>query len=350
MKDYIIVGGGLAGISFVETAYTNGKSFIVVSDSSQNSSLVAAGIYNPVILKRLRLNQNAAEHVECMEPFYKRIEKRLGVKFDFEIPVYRKFASVEEQNDWFNAADKPVLGHFLSTSLIHTQYEYLPAPFGFGKVLHTGYMDTSILINAYHDFLTISGSLLNETFDHDALDIHTDHNIYKGMEARHIIFAEGFGMRSNPYFSHLPLEGTKGEILVIRAPLLQLDAIVNAGVFILPMGNDIYKVGATYEWHDKTDIPTEKARNELIERLNDVITCDYEIISQLAGVRPTTKDRKALVGTHPEFKNVHLLNGLGTRGVILGPAMAKELYNSIEMGIPVPHEINLERFSRKIMQ
>jgi hypothetical protein len=27
--------------------------------------------------------------------------------------------------------------------------------------------------------------------------------------ARHIIFAEGFGMHANPYFKNLPLDGTK---------------------------------------------------------------------------------------------------------------------------------------------
>ena len=52
MKDFIIVGAGLAGISFAETALLNNKSFVVISDASQNSSIVAAGIYNPVIVKR----------------------------------------------------------------------------------------------------------------------------------------------------------------------------------------------------------------------------------------------------------------------------------------------------------
>ncbi|MEL1243475.1 FAD-binding oxidoreductase [Flavobacterium sp. DGU11] len=349
MKDFIIIGGGLAGISFAETAYSNSRSFTVISNASQNSSLVAAGIYNPVILKRFSLPQDAPKHLEYMKPFYKRIEDRLGLKFDHSIPVYRKFASIEEQNDWYTAADKPMLEPFLSTTLEPSGYEYLPAPFGLGRVLHTGYVDTTVLIDGYHNSLMQSKAFLNETFDYNTLEVSADCVIYKGIEARHIVFAEGFGLHSNPYFKHLPLDGTKGELLVIRAPMLKVDAIVNAGVFILPVGGDIYKVGATYEWYDKTDTPTEGGKKELVEKLNELVTCDYEVISHLAGVRPTTKDRKALIGTHPEFKNVHLLNGLGTRGVMLGPAMAKELYDSIETGIPVPMEISLARFkNRKI--
>ena len=344
MKDFIIVGAGLAGICFAETAFINNKSFTVISDTSHNSSHVAAGIYNPVILKRFSLPQDSKEHLDYMKPFYKAIEQRLNIKFDFEIPVYRKFASIEEQNNWFEAADKPALEPFLSTQIVHKKYESLPSPFGFGQVLHTGYVDTDVLINSYHTYLKDTNNFLENSFSYDHLILHDDHVEYQNIKAKHIVFAEGFGLHANPYFNYLPLDGTKGELLVIKAPQLQLDGAINAGVFILPMGNNVYKVGATYEWDDKTAIPTEAGKAELIEKLNEVIACDYEIVEHLAGIRPTTKDRKSLIGTHHLHKNVHLLNGLGTRGVMLGPAMAKLLYDSIENGMPVKREINLSRF------
>jgi hypothetical protein len=56
-------------------------------------------------------------------------------------------------------------------------------------------------------------------------------------------FAEGFGMHANPYFKNLPLDGTKGELFIIKAPELNLDVIVNTSVFILPLGGDLFKVG-----------------------------------------------------------------------------------------------------------
>jgi len=344
MKDFIIVGSGLAGISFAETAFINDKTFTVVSDASHNSSQVAAGIYNPVILKRFSLPQDSKVHLEYMKPFYKNIEERLKIKFDFAMPVYRKFASIEELNNWFEAADKPALEPFLSTQIIHKKYDGLPSPFGFGEVLHTGYVDTNVLIDGYLGYLRDSGNFLEDTFGYSDLILHDDHVKYKDIKARHIIFAEGFGLHANPYFGYLPLDGTKGELLIIKAPQLQLDVAINAGVFILPMGDNIYKVGATYEWDDKTAKPTGAGKAELVEKLNEVVTCDYEIVKHLAGIRPTTKDRKSLIGTHHMHKNVHLLNGLGTRGVMLGPAMAKLLYESIENSTPIQRDINLNRF------
>jgi glycine oxidase len=279
-----------------------------------------------------------------MKPFYKRIEDRLCIAFDMEIPIYRRFASVEEQNMWFEAADKPKLEPFLDTNINHEKFSGIDAPFGYGRVKDTGYVDTNVLIPAYQAYLKQNNLLREETFQYDLLEINDDHITYKDITAKHIIFAEGFGIHQNPYFKMLPLDGTKGELLIIHAPKLQLTVGVNAGVFILPIGDDLFKVGATYEWDDKTAIPTAAGKAELIEKLNEAVHCPYEVVNHLAGVRPTVKDRKALIGTHPHYKNVHLLNGLGTRGVMLGPYMAKELFESIENGVPVKREINLNRF------
>lgn len=344
MKDYLIVGCGLAGISFAETLFREGKSFIVIADQSQNSSLVAAGIYNPVIVKRLSMPANAGEHMTFINPFYADIENRLGVKFDYRIPLYRKFASIEEQNDWFMAADKPHLSEFLSPAIVHTKYTCLSSSFGFGEVLHTGYVDTPVFVDSYKKFLLENAWLQQETFDYSQFEIHDTQITYGNIAARHIVFAEGYGIHANPYFNHLPLAGTKGELLLIKAPELKLDVAVNAGIFILPVGNDYYKVGATYEWTDKTNIPTEAARTELLQKLDEIITCPYEVMEHYAGIRPTTKDRKLLIGTHPQYKNVHLLNGLGTRGVMLGPPMARQLYDTIENGMALDRAVDLRRF------
>ncbi|MBY8962281.1 FAD-binding oxidoreductase [Flavobacterium sp. D11R37] len=344
MKDFIIVGGGIAGISFAETCLLNQKEFVLITETSGSATTVAGGVYNPVILKRLNLPLDAAAHMQFIMPFYRHIEQRLGVSFMHDIPVYRKFASVEEQNNWFQAADKPALEPFLDTDVKHTNYIGLPATYGFGRVIGTGYMDTALFLKEYYNFLTEQSRFLIEAFEYSELQVNTDSVSYKGIEAKHIVFAEGFGLKNNPYFNYLPLNGTKGELLLIKAPGLNLNVIAKGNVFIIPLGNDIYKVGATYEWEDKTTLPTEKARAELVEKLDELINCPYEIIGQTAGIRPTVTDRKPLVGTHHMYSNLHLLNGLGTRGVMLGPPMARHLFDSIENNIPVPKEVNLNRF------
>ena len=347
MFDYLIVGCGLAGISFAEIALANDKSIKVVNDDSQNSSRIAGGLYNPVILKRFSEVWQAKEQLELMLPFYAELEKKLHIKVDFKKPILRKFFSVEEQNNWFAASDKPALAPFLSTSIITKKYTGIDSPFNYGEVLHTGYVDTASLLEQYKTYLIKEQLLLQETFDYEVLEILSDGIRYKNIEAKHIIFAEGFGLHANHYFNHLPLDGTKGELFVIKAPDLDLDVIVNTSVFILPLGDGLFKVGATYNWKDKTDLPTEEGKQELVERIKEIINCDFEIVSHFAGVRPTVRDRRPMVGTHPESSFVHILNGLGTRGVMLGPAMAKALYDNIENGISLDKEIDIKRFEKR---
>jgi len=348
MIDYLIIGSGLAGIAFAETALQNGKTIFVIDNNSQNSSKIAGGLYNPVILKRFSEVWNAQQQLVLMDTFYATLEQKLKTKFDFKKPILRKFFSVEEQNNWFTASDKIALAPFLSTKLITKKYPGIASPYNYGEVLHTGHVDTTILLKEYKAYLIKSNLFSKSSFDHAILEIFTKHIRYKDIEAKHIVFAEGFGMHSNPYFKHLPLDGTKGELFIIKAPDLLLDVIVNTSVFILPLGNDLYKVGATYNWKDKTDLPTEEGKLELIDRIKEIITCDFEILQHFAGVRPTVKDRRPLVGTHSEHNSIHILNGLGTRGVMLGPAMAKALFNYIENGTPLDKEIDIKRFLLKI--
>ena len=347
MVDYLIIGSGLAGISFSEIALQHHKSILVIDNSSQNSSKIAGGLYNPVILKRFSEVAQAKEHLLIMNEFFANLEKKLDCKVDFKMPILRKFFSIEEQNNWFLASDKVNLTPFLSTNLISKNYASIDSPFGYGEVLQTGYVDTALLLNLYRAYLTKNKLFIEESFDYTLLKEEIDGISYKDIQARHIIFAEGFGMHANPYFNNLPLDGTKGELFIIKAPNLDLDVIMNTSVFILPLGDCLYKVGATYNWADKTDLPTEEGKTELVQKIKEIINCDFEIIEHFAGVRPTVKDRRPLIGTHESHKSIHILNGLGTRGVMLGPAMAKALFENIECQKPLDKTIDIRRFTKK---
>ena len=343
--DYIIVGSGLASIMFAEQLRTHQKSFVVISDRSQQASLVASGLYNPVVLKRFTAAWNAASNLETAIPKYISLEKLLGVKLDYVVPIHRVFNSVQEQNNWFLACDKPLLTPFLNPKLVDNKNNSVKAPFGFGEVNATGRIDTQKLIEVYRTFLSQMNQYISATFDYEALIETPEGLCYESIQAKHIVFTEGFGIHKNPYFKQLPLEGTKGELITIYAPQLQLTPILKSSIFVIPMEGDHYLVGSTYEWTDKTNIPTSEAKSQLLEKLERLVTCDFEVVNQRAGIRPTVSDRRPLVGRHPNHQKMYVLNGLGTRGVLIAPAMAEALYAFIETDAPLPEEIDISRFS-----
>lgn len=347
MTDYLIIGSGLAGIAFAETALQNGKTIKVIDDYSQNSSEVAGGMYNPVILKRFTASWKAKEFLAYSDEFYASIAAKLKTNFDTKLPVYRKFYSIEEQNSWFEASDKPSLCNFLSDKIIQNSFEGIKAPYGYGQVFHTGYIDTRLLLTTYRNYLLTNNNLKQETFNYNELLYYPDYVMYNNEKYSQIIFAEGFGLLKNPFFNRLPLDGTKGELLLIKASGLKFNAIVKSKVFILPLGNDFFKVGATYDWVNKNPEPTEAGRQELLAGLKELISVDFEIVEHLAGIRPTVKDRRPMVGSHPKHSRMYVLNGLGTRGVMLAPSMAKYLYEFIENQTLLDPLIDIKRY-RKI--
>lgn len=348
--DYLIVGSGLSGIAFAETCLLNQKTILVINDNSQNSTTIAGGLYNPVVLKRFTKIWEAEAQIELSIPFYKNLENKLNEKFLFEIPLLRKLNSIEEQNNWFTASDKPSLSNYLNSNLENIENQFISEPYKFGKVNHTGFLDTKKLKESYTNYLISENKYLEDTFDYSQILFEEDHIQYKNIKTKQIVFAEGFGLHSNPYFNNLPLDGTKGELLIIKAKNLNLKEIINSSIWILPIGNEDYKVGATYNWEDKTTTKTEEGKNELLTNLKELISCEFEIIEHLAGIRPTVKDRRPLLGRHHVHKNLYILNGLGTRGVLFAPYLSDKLYQFIENDIELSNEISINRIYKKLFR
>ena len=345
--DYIIVGLGLTGLCFIEELVQNNKSFIVFENNSQNSSKVAAGMFNPVVLKRFTAVWNGKEQLEFALPLFSKLEKQFKNNYIHNIDIYRVFKSVEEQNNWYAACDKPMLSHYMTTPILKNENTQVLAPFGYGKLTRTGKIDVNPLLVDYTNHLLKTNQIIQKTFSHDDLILSEDSISYKDIEAKKIVFCEGFGLKDNPFFNYLPMNEAKGELLTIHAPKLKIDYLLKAAVFVLPLGNDLYKVGATFNWKDKTQNPSKAGEMELLMKLDMTIDTPYSIVAHEAGIRPTVKDRRPLLGKHVKYKNIAILNGMGTRGVMLAPTMARNLYNHLENGTPLDKEIDILRFEKK---
>lgn len=343
--DYIVVGLGLAGLAFVEELIAAKKTFMVFEDDSQTSSLVAGGVYNPVILKRFTPVWNAQEQLKVALPFYKSIEEKLNILIDEKFVIKKAFKSIEDQNTWFEACDKPKLVDYLNPKLDTQTYHGVIADFSFGNVNETGRIDTKKLVESYRSYLEDSQLIRFENFEHQQLNLEEDFIKYKDVTASRIVFCEGFGIKENPYFKYLPLNEAKGELLTIHAPELNIDFLLKSTLFVMPLGDNNYKVGATFNWSDKTSNPSEEGKEELVEKLKKVISVPYTIVSQSAGIRPTVAGRRPLVGIHPEYAQLIVLNGLGTRGVMIAPTVAKNLFNHLEKGEALDKEIDIKRFN-----
>ncbi len=346
MKDYIIVGLGLAGLSIAHELEKQNKTFLIFDTPSSSASKIAGGVINPLILKRFTKAWKADEFIPTATSFYQSLEKELAQSFFQQFPIYRKIKSVREQNDWFVAADKPDLKLFMEAKL--QRLESLPSPFHYGKVKHTGFVNTEKLLIAYQKKLEAEGKLITTHFDYSQLIIGDDEITYQKYHAQKIIFCEGANLLQNPFFKWLPLIGNKGEYLIVKIPSLTLNVILKTAIALIPLGNQLYKFGATYSREYTTNLPEAEARRFLLQKLEEIIDCPYTIIETQVGIRPTVLDRRPLLGQHPQHKNVLVYNGLGSHGVMMAPTLAQWLLNYDLKQQDLPKEVNIKRYFKNL--
>lgn len=348
--DYILVGLGIAGLSFCERLEKYGKSFLVIDPGVNAATQISGGVFNPVVLKRFTIAWKAKEEMAKSLLFYKQLSNKLGVSILQETSVFRILNSVEEQNDWVVASDRIELSSYLSSEIVKNKNPNIQAPFGLGKVKVAGRISPSVLLKAYRNYLQKKDLLIPEVFEHDQLSEEKDRLTYKGISAKKIIFAEGIEGLTNPFFPQGPfLDGkeyfipNKGEYVIVKAPELRLDTLLKGPVYVMPLGDELYKVGASYKRGDASLKITSESREIVLRKLRKMILCDFEVVSQEAGIRPTTKDRRPLLGSLAGHPNKVFFNGLGTHGIMNAPFLSEILYNHLENGLELPKEMDIKR-------
>ena len=80
------------------------------------------------------------------------------------------------------------------------------------------------------------------------------------------------------------------------------------------------------------------------EKLKKIINTEYTIIEEKAGIRPTIKDRRPVLGSHKIYKNVYIFNGMGTKGVSVAPYFSNYFSNYLDRNFDIFKEISVKRF------
>ncbi len=199
-------------------------------------------------------------------------------------------------------------------------------------------------MNAVRDFLKRKDAYQEIYFDSEKLKIQTEKIWYDEMEATSVIFCDGVRSKANLFFNWVPIRSLKGETLTISLTE-RPEVIFNRGVYVVPTKIDnSYMIGATYNPTDTSEEISVAARKELEEKLKALIKIPFAVSHQNWGMRPTTPDRRPVLGPHPEFKNLIIFNGLGTKGVSLAPYFSGLLSAWLDGSTEIPSEVNIERF------
>lgn len=344
--EYIIVGQGIAGSCMAMKLLQENKSFVVIDNHFHKASAIAAGIFNPVVLKRFSIVWNATNQINRLREVFGQFEELLNEKYIYNFPVYRVFNDEQEKKTWLKkATTHPDLVDYLATDTEQlNDFLAINNPIGSGEVLHTGRVDLTNLLNDFKNYLIEQNQYIDEEFDFESLIMHDNHTNYKNIEANKIIFAEGYNVLNNPYFKNLPVIGVKGEVLKIETKATLPEAVVKGKEFLMPLENNQYFVGATYDRDHVNYENTAEAKQYLVDGVQNFFKEDFEVVAQHASIRPTVVDRRPIIGAHPIYQQLICLNGMGTRGTMLAPVMVDELYDFLENNQTIDKEADIKRF------
>jgi glycine oxidase len=341
--DYVIIGQGIAGSVMAMTLIDNGKSVYVIDSPTPNtSSVIAAGIMNPITGKRMTLTWKADTFFPYALSFYKRMELEFGATFVSVMPITRIFGAVSEQNDWSAKCTDVKYQAFIKNDAINTfEHQNLTTTYGSMDVNGGGRLNTSKFLEFTRNRL-IEDSLFEERHISFSDVKWVDGNAEIGnVIARNMVYCTGL---DQDLWQFLPFTPMKGEVLELESSSLPKDRIMIGGCFLSPINNDRYYAGATYNWRDINVEKTEEAQNEILAKVRKFTSGAFELKSHRVGIRPAVKDRRPMLGSHPEHSSVYLFSGLGSKGVSMAPYLAENLFQHMEHGRPLEADLDLRRF------
>ena len=344
--DYLIMGQGISGTWLSYYLEKANKSFIVIDNEQPNSaSRVAAGIINPVTGRRIVKTWMIDELLSFLIQAYEELGSDLNIKaidkkslIDFHPTPQMKIAFDERVKE-----NADLLYHPKDQWQYHETFNY---DFGFGEVDPCYVVNLKEILPVWRKKLLSNNQLLEEDFEIAELKQAATEINYKNIKAEKIIFCDGIHSSQNPFFKNLPFALNKGEVLLIESPGIPSTHIFKKGMMLTSIHKDLFWLGSNYLWEFPDDQPTEQFRKQAELLLRSWLKIPFKIVDHKASVRPANIERRPFVGLHPTYKNIGILNGMGTKGCSLAPFFAKQLTDHLISGNEILPEADIKRFTK----
>lgn len=285
----------------------------------------------------------ASELFPFLHKFYKGLEIKLGGRYIHNIPLYRPFLKVEELNDWYGKTSEDRYSKFVEE--VHSE-PVLPGFFknelGGIMLKNAGYLNNQLLFTDFREYLKEKEILIEEEFLTENINYEDEYIVYNEYSAKKVILCTGPAGFGDKLLKNIRFQPLKGEALQLNIDY-DTNIMINRNGFVIPR-DGMFVAGATYNRHSTTWEPSEEGKEEVKAKVNKLIKAEYEVIGQIAGLRPTTHDRRPVIGFLPDAPYIGVFNGLGSKGSSLAPYFANQFTNHLVNGSEINGEVRIERY------
>lgn len=347
--DYIIVGQGVSGTFLSYYLYKAGKNILVIDEPKPfTATKIASGVINPVTGRRVVQTWLIEDIMPFARNAYNEIGKELNANLIRQCNVLSFHGNGQMQKAY---DDRTIEGNKYLKEVEHINElkNYFNFYFGVGETNPCYLADMQTLQTKWREKLLTEDLLLEEKFDFSFLNSQSNEKIsYKNITAQKIIFCDGVEGMKNNFFGLLPFTKNKGEVLIAEIPGLPRTNIYKQSLTIVPWKDNLFWIGSQYEWNYADAQPSAAFRIKAEMQLQQWLRLPYKILSHWAAERPANIERRPFVGLHPQYSNIGILNGMGTKGCSLAPFFAHQFLQQLINRTPINPLADVARFTKTL--
>lgn len=332
----------MAGSLLAWRLIQRGCTVMIVDNGLENSSQIAAGLVNPVTGMRMVKSLDVDKLLPVAKSCYAQLSDFFSQDFYVEKNMLRIFTSHKEYERAIKRLHQPAYQAYLGE--IVSSFEPLKTPLGCLVQQQTSYILTRPLLSCLKKFFIEKAYYRQQPFN--VVDIQFQPRLHwQGIFPKRIIFCEGYLAADNPYFNWLPFKPVKGEILTLNHSHRLPDVMLNYGHWIIPVNPQQIRVGATFDWQNLDNRPTEQGKNTLLHSIKTVFDdFKHDVLQHHANVRPCTLDKQPFIGLHPQHPQLGIFNGFGAKGSLQIPWYAQRLTDFLLNNTSLPVTCDIQRY------
>ncbi len=359
--DFLILGAGLAGLSLADALSSSGASVIIIDKAgiAAGASGTPVGMADPAASRNANLFwepegcynaicntlEQVADHTEDI--FYRKTPVCRPALSHERARAYRR--SLERQ-DW---PENWV--HWITADEIHGKYNGIRCVEG-GLWHDVGFtVAVPDFLKTWLSMLTDRGVCYSTIPDYTLTSNGSDWELKNGASiftTKKVIHATGAASLQSSYWSELPNEPVKGQLLelVVDGPL-PLDFALSGNGYISYVHPGVLVVGSTYEHGFTHPEPDAQGRQTLLRKFRQILPemgAKVTVRNHWAAVRVSTPNRLPVIGAHHSIPGLYLFTGLGSKGLLYSRFTAQNLADHLLDNKPIRRELDINRIYKKM--
>ena len=345
--DVVVVGAGLAGACAALVLSRTRRVVVVEADGpAAGASGAAAGLANPFMGRAAKPAWRFDEALDALA----KLAAEAGDGLFRQTGILRPATSGSQTERFRERAAAHADLEWLSPAASAERWPLVRAERGALVVRKGGSVDIPAFVGAALRRAEARGTavararLVGWEMGSSGIDAITDRG---RILASHLVLALGDGARALPPLAGLPLHRVKGQTVRLGRPRgLPADhpAVAGAG-YAVPSEAGVV-VGSTFE-HDFADAAPAPALDAALAAKGSALLPVLDgapVLDRRAGVRLTiptsvSSRRLPLAGPLPGHRGVWVLTGLGAKGLLTAPLIARRLPAALDGVVPMPTEL-----------